>query len=96
MQLSLQLALAFSLLFFGLLLIALSQQAHFRHRRWAGRCNAIGLKSVGSRRTAGIVALLLSATALAAIEGPAFGLVLWVMAVATLAVVLAWVLAPSR
>lgn len=96
MQLSLQLALAFSLLFLGLLLIALSQQAHCHHHRWAGRCNAIGLKSVGSRRTSGIVALLLSATALAAIEGPAFGLVLWVMAVATLAVVLAWVLAPSR
>ncbi len=96
MQLSLQLALAFSLLFFGLLLIALSQQAHYRHRRWAGRCNAIGLKSVGSRRTAGIAALLLSATALTAVEGLAFGLVLWVMAAATLAVVLAWVLAPSR
>jgi len=96
MQLSLQLALAFSLLFFGLLLIALSQQAHCHHHRWAGRCNAVGLKSVGARRTTGIVALLLSATALAAIEGLAFGLVLWVMAAAMLAVVLAWVLAPSR
>lgn len=96
MPLTVQLALAFSLLFFGLLLIALSQQAHCHHHRWAGRCNAVGLKSVGARRTSGIVALLLSATALAAIEGPAFGLVLWVMAVATLAVVLAWVLAPSR
>ena len=96
MQLNLQLALAFSLLFFGLLLIALSQQAHCHHHRWAGRCNAVGLKSVGARRTTGIVALLLSATALAAIEGLAFGLVLWVMAAAMLAVVLAWVLAPSR
>ena len=96
MPLTVQLALAFSLLFFGLLLIALSQQAHCHHHRWAGLCNAVGLKSVGARRTSGIVALLLSATALAAIEGPAFGLVLWVMAVATLAVVLAWVLAPSR
>ena len=96
MPLTGQLALAFSLLFFGLLLIALSQQAHCHHHRWAGRCNAVGLKSVGARRTTGIVALLLSATALAAIEGLAFGLVLWVMAAAMLAVVLALVLAPSR
>ena len=96
MQLALQLALTFLLLFWGLLLTALSQQAHYRHRRWAGRCNAIGLKSAGSRRLAGILSLLMSATALAAIEGLAFGLVLWVMAAAMLAVVLAWVLAASR
>jgi hypothetical protein len=96
MQLTLQLGLAFSLLFFGLLLIALSQQAHFRHPRWAGLCNAIGLESVNARRTTGIVILLLSATALAAIEGLAFGLVLWIMAAAALAVVLACLLALSK
>lgn len=96
MQLTLYLVLAFSMLFFGLLLIALSQRAHCHHHRWAGRCNAVGLKSVGARRATGIVALLLSAAALAAIEGLAFGLVLWGMAAAMLAVVLARVLAPSR
>ncbi|QJR28960.1 DUF3325 family protein [Limnobacter profundi] len=95
MRLTLQVALAFSLLFSGLLLIALSQQAHFRHRRWAGRCNAIGLRSVGARRTAGLLALLLSAITLSFMQGIAFGLVVWVMATAALAVVLAWVLARS-
>ena len=95
MHLTLQVALAFSLLFSGLLLIALSQQAHFRHRRWAGRCNAIGLRSVGAGRTAGLLALLLSAITLSFMQGIAFGLVVWVMATAALAVVLAWVLARS-
>lgn len=95
MQLTLLLALVFLLLFFGLLLIALSQQAHFRHRRWAGRCNAIGLRSVGARRTAGLLALLLSAITLSFMQGIAFGLVVWVMATAALAVVLAWTLARS-
>lgn len=95
MQLTLQLALAFFLLLWGLLLIALSQQAHFRHRHWAGRCNALGLRSANTRRMAGIIALLLSAASLAFAEGAGFGLVLWIMAAAALSALLAWMLARS-
>ena len=73
----------------------LSQQAHFRHRRWNGRCNAMGLRSVNTRRIAGIVALSLSAAAFVATEGAGFGLVLWIMAAAALSALLAWMLARS-
>ncbi|WP_394672752.1 hypothetical protein [Limnobacter sp.] len=95
MQLTLQLALALPLLFFGLLSIALSQQAHFRHRRWAGRCNAIGLRTIMLRRIAGVLALLISAILMVLVQGIGFGLVLWVMAAAALAVLSTWVLARS-
>lgn len=90
------LIVAFALLFTGLLCLALSQHTHFRHPLWAGRLNRIGLKSTGARRAAGIVALLASAGLMATTEGWGFGLVLWVMAAATVATLLAWTLAISN
>jgi hypothetical protein len=96
MQLTIQLVLAFLTIFGGLLFIALSQQAHFCNRRWAARCNAIGLRTVAARRMAGIFSLLLGAATLVMSEGIGFGLVLWVMATGALAAVLAWVLARAN
>lgn len=94
MQLNgLLLPLGMVLLYIGLLCTALSQQKHFRHRPWSGRFNTIGLQSTGGRRFAGALALLGSASLMVVAEGWEFGLVLWVMAAATLAALLAWVLA---
>jgi hypothetical protein len=95
MQLNdLLLPLGMVLMYGGLLCIALSQQRHFRHRRWAGRFNRIGLRSPATRRVAGTLALLGSAGLMVFAEGWGFGLVLWVMAAAALAAWLAWMLAP--
>lgn len=87
--------LGMALLYIGLLCTALSQQKHFRHRRWAGRLNRIGLRNPGARRFTGALALLASAGLMVFTDGWGFGLVLWVMAAAALAVVVAWVLARS-
>ena len=82
-----------AMLYAGLLCTALSQRQHFRHRRWAGRFNRIGLRSPATRRVAGTLALLGSAGVLIFSQGWSFGLVLWVMATAALAALLAWMLA---
>ncbi|MEQ9108866.1 MAG: DUF3325 family protein [Limnobacter sp.] len=94
MQLNhLLLLLSMALLYIGLLCTALSQQKHFRHRRWAGRLNRIGLRNPGPRRFTGALALLASAGLMVFSEGWGFGLVLWLMAAAALAALLAWMLA---
>ncbi|MBU0784977.1 MAG: DUF3325 family protein [Gammaproteobacteria bacterium] len=87
------LSLGMALLYIGLLCTALSQQKHFRHRHWAGRFNRIGLRSPGVRRLTGTFALLGSAGLMVFSEGWGFGLVLWLMAAAALAALLAWMLA---
>lgn len=87
--------LGMALLYVGLLCIAVAQQRHFRHRRWAGRLNRIGLQHASSRRVTGALALLASAGQMVVTDGLGFGLVLWIMTAAPLAVVVAWVLARS-
>lgn len=96
MSLNLLLCLAFLILFLGLLCTALSQDAHFVHRRLAPCLNTLGLHTVGKRRAAGIAALVFSAVIMATTEGPGFGLVLWLMTTAVQAVAVAWILAQSR
>lgn len=80
------------LLILGLLCIALSQPAHCAHPQWSVRIQSLGLKESRQRRTAGALALLMSAMGMVSLEGLGMGLALWVMSSSFNALVVAWVL----